>query len=134
MSKLVVAALLGALGAHGLGALAPQGLLQTERLELLSKDRKVRGEWSVSPKGQAQLTMYDAGGKGRASLALVADGSPLLALFDAEGQPRATLTGSSLSLFGPGGKTIRARLEVKETGDPAITLYDEAGQPVFSKP
>lgn len=77
-----------------------------------------------------RLLLHDAGGRIRAWLGLLDDGSPGLILADQEGKERIALTvaadGSpALGLYDAAGRA-RARLDVEASG-PALTLYDGDG-------
>ncbi len=89
----------------------------------------------VSPKARTLeaegFFLRDAGGKVRAVLGILADGSPGLALHGADGTPRLGLTvtarGPHVVLYDEEGKA-RAGLTVGPDGSAALGLYDKDGR------
>lgn len=75
--------------------------------------------------------LRDTGGKVRAVLGILADGSPGLALHDADGTPRIGLTvtarGPHVVLYDEDGRA-RAGLTVGADGSAALGLYDRDGR------
>ncbi|MDP2312221.1 MAG: hypothetical protein Q8P41_04895 [Pseudomonadota bacterium] len=142
-SLFLAGVLLGGTGyAFILPARASNGTIRAERFEVVDTSGVVRASVGVTEgTGASDLRMYDAKGKERANLSVLAGGAASLYLFDADKSIRVVLeTGgsakgaSSLYLFATNGQNVA--MTTPENGEPSyfghgtgFSVSDDANRP-----
>jgi hypothetical protein len=131
-------------------------VVTAEEFDLVDQSGNKRAMLYVTPRGVANLAMFDGEGNDRAEFRVARDGSSLLgfydtngtrrvvvgqspsgpngiAIYDNEGRPFATLSvkhneHGSLTLYDPNTGQPRAGLGVASGGAPALVLFDKQGR------
>jgi hypothetical protein len=114
---------------RGMIHMTPRGFADIELYDASGRDR---AEFRVGSEGTASLTFYDADGSKRVQLASVPEGRDGLALFASGGRQLASFSvandnQSSVTLYDPNTGMARVGLGVAATGEPALALYDAQG-------
>ena len=112
-------------------AAAPK-LVTAQKFMLVDRHGKTRGVFNVTPKGVAEIAVYDGTGTLRAGLGVGAEGAPALGLYGRDGKPSAevglTRGVARVVLFGENGKP-QASLGVAPDGQSGLGLMDKEGNP-----
>jgi hypothetical protein len=137
--------------ARSVDAAAAPRMITAQKFLLVDSHGKTRGLFSVTPKGVAQVAVFDGTGTLRAGLGVGSDGAPALGIYNHDGKPRVEIGLNSgvarVVLFDADAKAqtwlgvtndgqagiglndkqgnARASLSVAASGSPTLRLYDQ---------
>ncbi len=130
-------------------------ILTAEEFQLVDRNGDRRASLQVTPRGMADLIMFDGEGNDRAEFRVARNGSSSIGFYDSKGT-RQVLVGqspserngiaiynnagrqlaslsvasdnqASLTLYDPNSGRARAGLGVAASGEPALVLFDQQG-------
>jgi hypothetical protein len=104
--------------------------LVAEEVTLVDAEGIARGSLATDADGQTALSLSDHDGRERIRLTVLGDGSPGLTMHDPESQPRAVLgylpDGTTNLVFTDRGGAIRTLMGVGPDGSPSMTVFEDA--------
>lgn len=110
-------------------AAAPR-MVTAQKFMLVDRHGKTRGEFNITPKGVAEVAIYDGTGTLRAGLGVGADGAPALGIYGNDGKPRTevglTAGVARLVLFDANAQP-QATIGVAPDGQSGLGLMDKEG-------
>ena len=104
--------------------------LFAEGVTLVDAEGIARGSLATAADGQAAFSLSDHDGRERIRMTVLGDGSPGLTMHDPESQPRAVLgylpDGTTNLVFTDRGGAIRTLMGVGPDGSPSMTVFEDA--------
>lgn len=104
-------------------------VMRAERFELTAPNGSKRAVLEVTPRGMADLVMFDGKGRDRAEFRVANDGGASIGFYGENGE-RRVLVGESpssrngIAIYSNNGRQMLAALTVAQDNQASLTLYD----------